>query len=148
MKRNSNFFMVVAAIIALGGVIFGIVLGATNKYYYDDIPALEGLRFNVGLMIQTWIIADIIALAFHWMAMVLRKFENIEKAFGADNNGETLLSGIKELTSSIKKSSSSHNSVNAPNTHIYANGWICPKCGRFNQSYVGSCGCGQNKPEK
>lgn len=24
--------------------------------------------------------------------------------------------------------------------------WICPKCGRVNQDYVGTCGCGEEKP--
>lgn len=24
--------------------------------------------------------------------------------------------------------------------------WICPKCGRTNQNYVGTCGCGEVKP--
>lgn len=25
--------------------------------------------------------------------------------------------------------------------------WICPKCGRTNQNYVGTCGCGEVKPK-
>lgn len=25
--------------------------------------------------------------------------------------------------------------------------WICPNCGRENQNYVGSCGCGEVKPK-
>ncbi len=24
--------------------------------------------------------------------------------------------------------------------------WTCPKCGKINQNYVGTCGCGQVKP--
>lgn len=27
-----------------------------------------------------------------------------------------------------------------------ANEWKCPKCGRINQNYVGTCGCGEVKP--
>ena len=27
-----------------------------------------------------------------------------------------------------------------------SNVWICPKCGRENQNYVGTCGCGEVKP--
>ena len=26
------------------------------------------------------------------------------------------------------------------------NEWKCPKCGKINQNYVGTCGCGTNKP--
>ncbi len=25
--------------------------------------------------------------------------------------------------------------------------WICPNCGKINQNYVGSCGCGTTKPK-
>ncbi len=28
-----------------------------------------------------------------------------------------------------------------------ANEWQCPKCGRINQNYVGTCGCGEVKPK-
>ena len=27
-----------------------------------------------------------------------------------------------------------------------SNEWLCPKCGRINQNYVGTCGCGTEKP--
>ena len=26
--------------------------------------------------------------------------------------------------------------------------WKCPSCGKINQNYVGTCGCGQGKPKK
>ena len=26
------------------------------------------------------------------------------------------------------------------------NEWKCPKCGKINQNYVGTCGCGEGKP--
>lgn len=164
MKRNSNFFTVIAAIIALGGVVFGIVLGAVCKIDTSGLFESAKLRFNAGLMIQTWIIADIIALVFQWMAAVLSKLENIEKAFGVDNNSETLLSGINNLVNSIKGAAPSQSSTS--NTHfsnsnhtensnvnippqkatVGANEWKCPNCGKIHQNYVGSCGCGQVKP--
>lgn len=27
-----------------------------------------------------------------------------------------------------------------------ADEWLCPKCGRINKNYVGSCGCGERRP--
>ena len=30
---------------------------------------------------------------------------------------------------------------------IGENEWRCPRCGRVNQKYVGTCGCGQEKPD-
>ncbi|MBQ7504644.1 MAG: hypothetical protein IJT79_04935 [Ruminococcus sp.] len=164
MKRNSSFFKVIAAIITFGGAIFGIVLGAVCKVDVSGIFESAKLRFNVGLMIQTWIISDIIALAFYWMSAVLSKLENIEKALGAGNDSETLLSDINNMVSSLKESASSQNSTksasisNSIKTHsektstqqnniVKTNEWKCPNCGKIHQSYVGSCGCGEEKPK-
>ena len=33
------------------------------------------------------------------------------------------------------------------NQTLNTNEWICPKCGRTNQNYVGTCGCGEVKPK-
>ena len=33
------------------------------------------------------------------------------------------------------------------NTPAGSNEWTCPKCGRINQNYVGTCGCGEVKPK-
>lgn len=32
-----------------------------------------------------------------------------------------------------------------PNKSVAANEWKCSKCGKINQNYVGTCGCGQTK---
>ena len=29
----------------------------------------------------------------------------------------------------------------------FSNSWICPKCRKINQNYVGTCGCGKGKPK-
>lgn len=31
---------------------------------------------------------------------------------------------------------------------ISANEWKCPRCGRINRNYVGTCGCGKEKPDR
>lgn len=35
---------------------------------------------------------------------------------------------------------------NRPLSHTTGNKWYCPTCGKENQSYVGTCGCGTRKP--
>ncbi len=35
---------------------------------------------------------------------------------------------------------------NRPLSHTTGNKWYCPNCGKENQSYVGTCGCGTRKP--
>ena len=54
MKRNSNFFSIMAALIVFGGAIFGLILGFVCKI--DTSGIFAKLKFNVGLMFQTWII--------------------------------------------------------------------------------------------
>lgn len=43
--------------------------------------------------------------------------------------------------------SKTNNQNKAYNQTLYKNEWICPKCGRTNQNYVGTCGCGEVKPK-
>ncbi|MDO4419496.1 MAG: hypothetical protein Q4B92_03940 [Ruminococcus sp.] len=35
----------------------------------------------------------------------------------------------------------------APKGQVATGEWKCPKCGKVNQNYVGTCGCGQIKPK-
>lgn len=48
-------------------------------------------------------------------------------------------------------SNSMSSSVEPTSTHSVASvsstsEWVCPKCGKHNSSYVGTCGCGERKP--
>ena len=43
--------------------------------------------------------------------------------------------------------SKANNQNKAYNQTLNKNEWICPKCGRTNQNYVGTCGCGEVKPK-
>ncbi len=48
----------------------------------------------------------------------------------------------KEIKSENTKSKNTFEEKREPS----ANEWKCPKCGKINQSYVGTCGCGEKKP--
>ena len=39
------------------------------------------------------------------------------------------------------------NNSNTPNSTVSAGEWKCPKCGKINQNYIGTCGCGEVKPK-
>lgn len=36
---------------------------------------------------------------------------------------------------------------NTPTSTPSAGEWKCPKCGKINQNYIGTCGCGEVKPK-
>lgn len=161
MKRKSNFFIIISVMITIGGLIFGIVLGNVCKYDYSSWSSSPKYMFNVGLMFQTWIISDIISLAFYWMACVLGKMENIEMALGAENNSGSFLSEINNrlnnrntVVNSADNNSFGHvetpdnvDTVSPQNVISGDDEWVCPNCGNVHKNFVGSCGCGQMRPK-
>lgn len=141
---SSKALRIIAALIGLFGVIFGIILGTTS------------FIFNIGLMFETWIVFDLIVLFFNWCAAILGKLENIEKNICGDNV-ESSKSGYKSIFSSATEKMKTMNNTNS-NTgggvtstssmvNSSGNEWRCPNCGKVNQSYIGTCGCGEEKPE-
>ena len=77
-KQGGNtlgkFFQTTAFIIAIGGLIYGIILGAVCQYNAGSSWNTD-YKFNIGLMFQTWIFSDIIALAFFLGAHLLDALE-------------------------------------------------------------------------
>lgn len=116
---SSKYYKIMAILVAVGGLIFGIVVGAITK---SDNRG----NFNAGLMIQSWIIADIFSMILFGIGSVLEYLESIKKS----------------IDDCLHQKSVSSASPVSP----IGNEWKCPKCGRINQSYVGSCGCGEQKP--
>ncbi len=125
---ESKTFKVIGALLSVIGAIVGIVLGFTCEEHFGD--------FNVGLMLETWILFDLLALFFGWLGSVLEKLENIEQSVcgESDDSNSYLQTAVTNI----------HNKLAKEPTE---NEWKCPKCGRINQNYVGTCGCGELKPE-
>lgn len=137
---KSKTIKTVAVLLPLIGIIFGIVLGFACKVnietkWYNSAK----YAFNVGLMFETWMVFDLLALFFGWLASVLEKLENIERSIcGGNHNGmniNAIHTAIDNIQSKVKKEPSE-------------NEWKCSKCGNINQNYVGTCGCGEEKPER
>lgn len=140
---KSKRMKTVAALLPLIGVIFGIILGfacevnVETKWYNS-----ADYVFNVGLMFETWMFFDLVALFFSWLASVLEKLENIEKSICGKSNtvkeDKTFNDYIQPAVNSI------HKKIDKEPTETE---WKCPKCGKINQNYVGTCGCGEVKPK-
>lgn len=52
----------------------------------------------------------------------------------------------EKIVGTSKFCTSCGNSIKQPEHKVSANEWKCPKCGVINQNYVGTCGCGEEKP--
>lgn len=139
---KSKQFKTISGLLVLVGAILGIVLGfacqtPTYSVWYDSH---KEYAFNTGLMFETWILFDLIALFFAWLASVLEKLENIERSICGEN---TTINTTKPLNDYIQTAVNGiHSKLEKEPTE---NEWKCPKCGSINQNYVGTCGCGQVK---
>ncbi len=150
---NSKFFKIIAVLIALTGIILGIVLGFACKIDIDTDWWYEKLRFNTGLMFETWIITDIIALLFGWMSAVLAKLENIERKFCENTDSSSKImdkfyGAVKSTADKVKNISKNISNLQNSTETIHtsnATTWICPRCGKVNQNYLDTCSCGQQK---
>lgn len=148
---KSNNFKAIAVLISFVGIIFGIVLGFACEVHVSGFWSSSKYAFNVGLMFETWMLFDLIALFFGWLASVLEKLENIERSICGKNDNNTNVNTppndyLKSAVSNI------HTAVDSIQSKIKKdepseNEWRCPKCGKINQNYVGTCGCGEVKPK-
>lgn len=59
--------------------------------------------------------------------------------------GEKLEKEINSDCDQLNKSSNTFN-MSHSNAVPSSNEWKCPNCGKIQQNYVGTCGCGQQKP--
>lgn len=146
---SSKYLRVISVIIGIFGVIFGIVLGATCKVNTSEWYSSARYVFNIGLMFETWIAFDLIVLFFNWCAAVLSKLENIEKTIcGGDvsNSNTTYKNILSAASEKVKTVTNTYNTKISDKIPISNNEWKCPNCGKINQNYTGTCGCGQQKP--
>ncbi len=133
----------VAIVILILGFISGIVWVVFGNSSYTLI--------NFGFMIAIWIGSGLSALIFGWLAYVLEALINIEdNTRGAKVSADTykpLDDNIKTDADTIYKPSIySGNYIPNDTNKPSENEWKCPKCGKINQNYVGTCGCGEIKP--
>lgn len=137
---KSKTIKTVAVLLPLIGIIFGIVLGFACEINTSNWYSSAKYVFNVGLMFETWMVFDLLALFFGWLASILEKLENIERSICGEN---TTINTNKPLNDYIQTAVNGiHSKLEKEPTE---NEWKCPKCGSVNQSYVGTCGCGQVK---
>lgn len=137
-SKGAKAFALVTMVI---GIVFGIVMGAYYQVDVNDSIWSKDYEFNGMLMIKTWMIFDAIGFFFLWLSSALRKLENIEKALCNENPKSTV--PVNTYNSALFKNSGTES---APKGQPSSGEWKCSKCGKVNQNYVGTCGCGEVKP--
>lgn len=120
---KSSLYKNVTAIVGILGIIGGVVLGNVIKSI--DFNTFE-TGFNFALMISCWIGTALLCLIFYGIACILEYLENMGKE-----------SSIEETPAPVD--------VQPTSEPAEKGDWICPKCGKINKKYVGSCGCGYSK---
>ncbi len=130
---RSNIFKGLTIVILILGLIGGIVLGfQIPSVNYNTLSS----EFNFGLMIGSWIGTAILSFIFYGVYSILLYLEQL----GAGDENITV------NTSSYQNVNDNNSKNNKSEEKADSSSWKCPICGKVNQNYVGTCGCGTTKP--
>lgn len=159
---KSKVFTYTAILIPIIGIVFGIILGNVcqinvESNWYNSPRYV----FNFGLMYETWIFFDLLALFFGWLASVLKKLENIEAVLtGGEVENDETIQKIKSFNKTAKekiakqyeaikynKQQAGQSAEGCSNTFTQSNEiWYCSNCGKQHQGDTNICDCGTKKP--
>lgn len=122
--------------ITFGADFYTEIYRVTEDVYYE----VKSLNYNVleglGWLLIVFGLTDI-SLSLYKLMGVLKGINT--KELTVENNtasGETASEIMNGIDSNKTEISDEEN----------ASEWKCPKCGDIHQNYVGTCGCGENKP--
>lgn len=131
MNRGGIFYGA-GGFIGVAGALTGIFLGIFANNFF--------------VALQTWISAAILTLVFVFLGSVLDSLDKISNQLSALKEEKNLPYTGASAPGSIAAAPifQDHRQTKpaAPGT----NEWACPQCGKVNQNYVGTCGCGEEKP--
>lgn len=127
---KSTVFKAITVVLAIFGAGTSVVLGfAMPTFSYNPITEdFTTSNFNFGLMFSCLIGVAILCSLFAGITCILDYLEEL----GAGQNTDD-----QEVAAPIK--------IERTSEPVEKGDWICPKCGRVNKKYVGSCGCGYSK---
>lgn len=134
---RSTVYKAITGIIALLGFIGGIVLGNTIK--------VSG--FNTWIMICSWVSTALLCMIFYGIASALEYLEELGAGQSNSSNTQTSYNANNDRLSSETIFKDERQTEKMPVMPVTKE-WKCPKCGKINQNYVGTCGCGESKPIK
>ena len=101
----------------ISSIVSAIMFGKTTTIYFSRDFTERSWPLTIGIFLGILFIAILISTIFFSISSILEKLEDILIQTQVDNDEE----------------------------HINDGFWKCPKCGKYNAPYVGTCPCGQNK---
>lgn len=124
IKNTKGLYYFIGVCFSILGFIGGIVLAIVLKNFlfclleWVSIFLFVAIYFGIGTIIENQVIIH------------------------------DLLIGTSDSVKSIEKAEEKRdeNKKAATSRVLSANEWKCPQCGKINQNYVGTCGCGTMKP--
>lgn len=127
---KSQTFKTITGVIGILGVIGSILSGFIFKTVEFDSGYNVSEKFNIQLLIGGLISTLLICLVFYGISCILQYLEDIKNKFD------------------VKETIPTKNTIHSKPTTVEKdeNTWECPNCGKINQNYVGTCGCGTLKP--
>lgn len=143
------------------GVTLIIMLISKNYYSFIEIAILVGLGLGIQLgknvvcaiilLVYAIINAIVICATMGTFGGQLLLFAGIFGVISTTNAAKAwndYQAHTKVLDSQQQGAPTASAAYTAPqkNQEPGANEWKCPKCGKINKNYVGSCGCGEEKP--
>lgn len=136
-NNPSKKLKIIANIVFVIFVVFSFIMA----FLFGRDYSYSSYEFHFG----TFILILIVSLIFDYVFCLLiygfgQLIENTEPREVYIAEKPTLEK--KEIKSENTKSKNAFEEKREPS----ANEWKCPKCGKINQSYVGTCGCGEKKP--
>ena len=128
----------VSAIIVFIVFMVGALAGAIVVWVQEwmDARAIVGL----GVLAGGAAVSFFFALLVRGFGIIVSHYERAENEY----KYRTTPHSSNSYNGSLFKNM---NNNLAPKGSVVSGEWKCPKCGRVNQNYVGTCGCGEIKPK-
>ena len=146
--KNGKIFKIIGVIVAIIGFVSGIAGGflfpAVNVDYSKYLGFLTKTHFNFVFMFACWVSTAFLCIFIFGIAYILEclgiihnvlyKLETGNKSSVGGENIEPIIARKQDFGSKSRRIGTIDGE------------WKCPKCGRINANYVGTCGCGEHKP--
>lgn len=131
MKEQSK---ILGGIVIVFGIICGFIMsskfGVSISIQQYGIEEKRNMLLTIIIFVSVLFCSYVISVILFSQSEILENQEHIKHAlYETDAHVNTL---VKE--NKIKNS-----------TECLNNGWKCPRCGRINEEYIGTCGCGYSK---